>query len=68
MTNYYDILNVNINSTFHDLKKSYRNLSLKYHPDKNKNKSDNDRYILINEAYDVLSDVTKRNRNGQTKS
>ena len=56
--NYYDILGVNKNATQDDIKKAYRNLSKKYHPDKNG--GDDSKFKEINEAYDTLGDEVKR--------
>lgn len=59
--NYYDILGVDKNATMDDIKKSYRKLAKKYHPDKNPEHADHeDRFKEISEAYSVLSDETKR--------
>ena len=58
--NYYDILGVNKNATQDDIKKAYRNLSKKYHPDKNG--GDDSKFKEINEAYDTLGDETKRSQ------
>jgi DnaJ-class molecular chaperone len=55
---YYNILKIQENATFEEIKKAYRLLSLKYHPDKNKNEID--KYKLINEAYDTLKDTDKK--------
>jgi curved DNA-binding protein len=56
--NYYDILGVNKNASQEDIKKAYRNLSKKYHPDKTG--GDESKFKEINEAYDTLGDETKR--------
>ncbi len=56
--NYYDILGVNKNASQDDIKKAYRSLSKKYHPDKNN--GDDSKFKEINEAYDTLGDETKR--------
>lgn len=56
--NYYDILGVNKNASQEDIKKAYRNLSKKYHPDKTG--GDDSKFKEINEAYDILGDETKR--------
>jgi DnaJ-class molecular chaperone len=56
--NYYDVLGVNKNSSQEDIKKAYRNLSKKYHPDKNG--GDDSKFKEINEAYDILGNETKR--------
>ena len=58
--NYYKILNVDKNATITDIKKAYKNLALKYHPDKNKDPALNNKFKEISEAYQVLSDEKKR--------
>lgn len=62
MVDYYKILEVPRNSTSTDIKKAYRRLALKWHPDKNPdNKDEADRrFKEISEAYEVLSDENKR--------
>ena len=58
---YYDILGVKKDATDAEIKKSYRALAKKYHPDKNKgNKDAENRFKEISEAYAVLSDKEKR--------
>jgi DnaJ-class molecular chaperone len=58
---YYQILNVDPHSTFEDIKKSYRTLSFKNHPDKNPgNSAAEEKFKKINEAYETLKDNTKR--------
>jgi molecular chaperone DnaJ len=58
---YYDILGVKKNATDEDLKKAYRTLAKKFHPDKNKgNKEAENKFKEISEAYAVLSDKEKR--------
>jgi len=57
---YYDILGVPRNATLDDIKKAYRELALKYHPDINKSKEAEEKFKEINEAYAVLSDQEKR--------
>src|SRR5437667_4242836 len=58
---YYEILGVKKTATEEEIKKSYRNLAKKYHPDKNKgNKEAENKFKEISEAYAVLSDKEKR--------
>jgi len=60
MTNFYDILGVSRDASEQEIKKSYRSLSLKYHPDRNPDPSATEKYKAINEAYEVLSDEQKK--------
>jgi len=54
--NYYHVLGINENATLEDIKKSYRSMSLKYHPDRNPNdNTSKDKFQKINEAYQILS-------------
>ncbi|MCF6249075.1 MAG: DnaJ domain-containing protein [Desulfobacula sp.] len=60
---YYKILGIDKQSSASDIKKAYRKLALKYHPDKTKgDKVLEDKFKRISEAYAVLSDPEKRNQ------
>lgn len=59
--NYYEILEISKNSDSETIKKAFRKLALKYHPDRNQgDKEAEEKFKLVNEAYQVLSDEEKR--------
>ena len=58
MTDYYEILGVARNADKEDIKKAYRKLAHKYHPDKTK--GDDKKFKELNEAYEILHDDKKR--------
>jgi curved DNA-binding protein len=61
MKDYYKVLGIHKEATPEDIKKAYRQLALKYHPDRNKgDKEAEERFKEINEAYAVLSDPEKK--------
>lgn len=63
---YYKVLGLERNTTAEDIKKAFRKLALKYHPDRNPGKKDaEDKFKDLNEAYEVLSDTEKRARYDQ---
>ena len=57
---FYKILGVNKNASSDDIKKAYRNLSKKYHPDINKSDEAIQKYKDVQEAYETLSNEEKR--------
>ena len=57
---YYKILGVKRSATASEIKKAYRKLSLKYHPDKNSAPDAQEKFAELSVAYDTLSDPEKR--------
>ncbi len=57
MDDYYNVLELNRNASLDEIRKSFRTLALRYHPDKNKNSESKERFMKIVEAYETLSDV-----------
>jgi molecular chaperone DnaJ len=61
-SDYYKVLGVDKKASQDDIKKAYRKLARKYHPDTNKEAGAEERFKEISEAYDVLSDPEKRKK------
>ena len=59
-TKFYDLLGVKPNATETELKKAYRKLALKFHPDKNSGPDAEEKFKEISSAYEVLSNEDKR--------
>lgn len=60
MKNYYQILNIPKKASSNEIKKAYRILALKWHPDKNKDDIALDKFREISEAFHILSDEQKK--------
>lgn len=65
MADYYDLLNVSRDANPEILKRAYRHLARRYHPDVNKEPGAEERFKEIGRAYEVLSDPEKRSRYDQ---
>jgi molecular chaperone DnaJ len=58
---YYDVLGVNKDASDEDIKKAYRKLAMKYHPDRNPDGKDSEeKFKEAKEAYEILSEAEKR--------
>ncbi|MCD6453521.1 MAG: molecular chaperone DnaJ [Dehalococcoidales bacterium] len=57
---YYEILGIDRNATDEEVKRAFRKLAFKYHPDHNRNADASERFKEVNEAYQVISDADKR--------
>lgn len=62
MIDYYQILGLNKGASLVEVKKAYRKMALKYHPDHNPDPGAHDRFILIGEAYSYLSNPNRKAR------
>ena len=61
MRSYYEVLNVSTNASLSEIKRSFRSMALKHHPDKNKNSEESKQIFMeLVEAYEVLSDESAR--------
>lgn len=59
-TDYYTILGVSTNASGVQIRRAYHRLARLYHPDVNKKEGHDARMRLVNEAYEILSDATRR--------
>ena len=57
---YYEVLSVSKTASAEEIKRAYRKLAMQYHPDRNKDEEATAKFKEINEAYEVLHDVEKR--------
>jgi len=57
---YYEVLSIARNATDEEVKRAFRKLAFKYHPDRNRDDGAEERFKEVNEAYEVLSDPDKR--------
>lgn len=62
MKDYYSILEIPKTAAQEEIKKAYRKLARKYHPDINKESGAEDKFKEINEAYGILGDEASRNK------
>ena len=65
MKNYYDILGIDKTASADEIKRAYRKLALKYHPDRGGGKDAETKFKEINDAYQVLSDPQKKSQYDQ---
>ena len=65
MENLYDILGVAPNATTEEIKKRYRSLAMRFHPDRNTEEGVEKRFNAIQKAYEVLSDAKLRDQYNQ---
>ena len=66
MENLYNILGVSPNATNDEIKKAYRSLAMRHHPDRNTHPGSESRFNAIKTAYELLSDPQKRTEYNQT--
>lgn len=62
---FYEILGVGKDATTREIRKAFKKLALKHHPDKSKEKDAQEKFLKINKAYETLKDEDKRKRYDQ---
>jgi len=62
---FYEVLGVSKSSTADEIKRAYRKLALQYHPDRNKEAGASEKFKEVTEAYEVLSDPSKKQKYDQ---
>lgn len=61
MSDYYEVLNLHRSASLEDIKRSFRQLALKHHPDRNRSSEDSrKKFMEVVEAYEILSDDQSR--------
>lgn len=65
MENLYDILGIAPNASTEEIKKRYRSMAMRYHPDRNREQGAEVRFNAIQKAYEVLSDSKLRDEYNQ---
>ena len=60
MTDYYEILGIRENADQESIKRAYRSMAKKFHPDRNKEPDAEEKFKKITEAYDNIGDPSKR--------
>lgn len=60
MKDHYEVLGIPRNSTRREIRQAFRRLSMEFHPDKNRNAGNGEKFKLIAKAYEVLYDPVKR--------
>ncbi|XP_054721124.1 dnaJ homolog subfamily C member 10-like [Uloborus diversus] len=61
-SDYYELLGISKDADNREIRKAFKKLALKFHPDKNKDKDSQDKFISINKAYEVLKDEETRKK------
>ena len=67
MVSYYEILEVNPNASQDEIRKSFRQLSLRYHPDRNSSSKSEAKFKDLNEAYQILGNQESREKYDKTQ-